>query len=247
MHPSITSFKTTQKQWTKSIKGNERAPQTVRKGLLRCGIFSSLLYVAMNIFVPMLYQGYSVATQTVSELSAIDAPTRPLWVWLGLVYTVLVIAFGWGVWASAGGRRTLRTAGALLVAHGIIGLAWPLAPMHQREVLTAGGGTFTDTLHIVFSMVTVVIMLLTIAFAAAALDKRFRLYSMATILLLVATGALTGMDAPRMEAGQSTPWMGVWERISIGVYMLWVVVLATKLLRTERQVQGGPASTEKGA
>jgi hypothetical protein len=34
-----------------------------------------------------------------------------------------------------------------------------------------------------------------------------------------------------MEANLPTPWMGVWERIGIGVFMVWVVVLATALLR----------------
>jgi len=29
-----------------------------------------------------------------------------------------------------------------------------------------------------------------------------------------------------------TPWVGVWERINTNVFMLWVVVLATLLLRT---------------
>lgn len=43
------------------------------KVLLVCGILSSLLYVAMNVFVPMLFEGYSLASQTVSELSAIGA------------------------------------------------------------------------------------------------------------------------------------------------------------------------------
>ena len=47
----------------------------LRKGLLMCGILSSLLYVAMNIFVPMQFEGYSYTSQTVSELSAIGAPT----------------------------------------------------------------------------------------------------------------------------------------------------------------------------
>ncbi len=69
-----------------------------RKALLVCGILSSLLYVAMNVFIPMQWEGYSSASQTVSELSAIGAPTRPLWVPLGTVYTLLVAAFGWGVW-----------------------------------------------------------------------------------------------------------------------------------------------------
>ena len=47
----------------------------VLKGLLVCGILSSLLYVAMNVFVPMLFEGYSLVSQTVSELSAIGERT----------------------------------------------------------------------------------------------------------------------------------------------------------------------------
>jgi hypothetical protein len=62
------------------------------KLLLACGILSPLLFVAMNVFVPRLFDGYSLASQTVSELSAIGAPTRPLWVWLGTVYCLLFAA-----------------------------------------------------------------------------------------------------------------------------------------------------------
>ena len=48
----------------------------LQKILLMCGIVSSLLYVAMNIFVAMQWDAYSSVSQTVSELSAIGAPTR---------------------------------------------------------------------------------------------------------------------------------------------------------------------------
>src|ERR1051325_11356386 len=113
-----------------------------RKVLLLCGVLSSLLYAAMNVFVAMQWDEYSSVSQTVSELSAIGAPTRSLWVPLGLVYTLLVTAFGWGVWESARTNRPLRIVGAVLMAHGIFGLGWP--PMHQRAVLAAGGGTLTD-------------------------------------------------------------------------------------------------------
>jgi len=51
---------------------------------LTCGIVASLLYVAMNVFVPLQWRGYSFASQVISELSAIDAPTRSLWVPLGI-------------------------------------------------------------------------------------------------------------------------------------------------------------------
>lgn len=42
---------------------------------------------------------------------------------------------------------------------------------------------------------------------------------------------LTVLDAPGIEANLLTPRIGVWERINIGVFLLWVVVLAITLLR----------------
>jgi hypothetical protein len=113
------------------------------KTLLVCGILSSRLYVAMNVFIAMQWEGYSSASQTVSELSAIGAPTRSLWVPLGAVYTVLVTAFGWGVWRSAGRSRAVRIVGGLLVAYGALGVLWPFAPMHLRDTLAAGGSTLS--------------------------------------------------------------------------------------------------------
>ena len=209
--------------------------------LLICGILSSLFYVAMNIFVAMQYKGYNSASQTVSELSAIDAPTRSRWVSLAIVYSLLVIAFGWGVWKSAAGNRRLRIVGGAMIVNVVIGLFWP--PMHQREVLAAGGGTLTDTMHIVFTMITVPLFLLAIGFGAAAFGKRFRIYSIVTIVVLILFGVLTGFDSPRMEADLSTPWIGMWERISIGAYMLWVVVLAIVLLRAEKREGSLTATT----
>ena len=96
-----------------------------RKVLLICGIVSSLLYVAMNVLGAMQWEGYSSISQTVSELFAIGAPSRPLWVLLGILYQVLVTLFGWGVWASAGRNRALRAVADLLLAYGVIGFAAP--------------------------------------------------------------------------------------------------------------------------
>jgi hypothetical protein len=207
----------------------------LRKVLLVCGILSSLLYIAMNVIGAMQFEGYSSISQTVSELFAIGAPSRPLWVLLGILYQVLMIAFGLGVWLSAGGKRALRIVGGLLLAYGVIGLAGPFVPMHQREVLVAGGKTLTDTMHIILTMVLVLFMFLAIGFGAAAFGKRFRLHSIATIVILIAFGALTGLYGPRIEANLPTPWVGVWERINIGVFLLWIVVLTTPLLRAEKR------------
>jgi hypothetical protein len=86
-------------------------------------------------------------------------------------------------------------------------------------------------MHGIITMVLVLFMMLAMGFGAAAFGRRFRLYSIATILMLVVGGVLTGLDQPRLVANLPTPWMGVWERIDIGVFLLWVVVLAVALLR----------------
>ncbi len=201
----------------------------VQRFLLSCGIVSALLYAAMNIFVAMQWDDYSSKTQTVSELSAIGAPTRWLWVPLGVVYTLLTAAFGWGVRKSVAGNRKLRIAGAFLVAYGFTGLAWPIFPMHLREVLAAGGESWSDTMHLALASFTVLLMILAMGFGAAAFGKRFRIYTIITIVLLAIFGAFTSAEAGAVEVNGPTPWIGVYERLNIGVFLLWIVVLAKML------------------
>ena len=203
-----------------------------RKFLLFCGVFASLLYIAMNIFIPFLDKGYNWVTQTVSELSAIDAPTRPLWFVLGIIYTLLMAAFGWGVFKSAGQKRSLRIVGILLIINGLIGLTW--SPMHQREVLATGGGTFTDTWHLVMATVTVLLMFLSIGFGAAAFGKTFRFYSIITIIIFIVFGVLTFVEAPDVDKDLPTPYIGLWERINIAAFMIWTLVFSVILLRVEK-------------
>ena len=198
-----------------------------RKFLLACGILASAWFAAMNVFVPLLWADYSIRSQTVSELSAIDAPTRSIWMALGSVYSLLVMGFGFGVWTSARGNRSLRIVGGLLILHSIIAASWP--PMHGRLVLAAGGATLTDTLHIVWAFITVLLMTAEIWFGGAALGGRFRTYCLATIVLLWAGGLLTAVDSPDVSANLSTPWIGVWERVNIAVYLLWLSTLAVAL------------------
>ncbi|MBN2214413.1 MAG: DUF998 domain-containing protein [Bacteroidales bacterium] len=202
--------------------------------LLICGILASLLYFTMMMGIK--YQGYNLASQTVSELSAIGAPTRNLWILLGFVYQALMIAFGLGVWISAGRKHMLRIVGGLLLfAYGLLGFVWPFASMHQREVLAAGGGTFADILHLILGALTVLSGLLIIGLGAAAFEKRFRLYSIATILVLLVFGFLTGLDGPRIQADLATTYVGIWERINITGFLLWIIVLATLLFQSQKK------------
>jgi hypothetical protein len=221
-----------------SERRREVSREAWRRALLGCGIASSLLYALM--IWGIRYEGYNPISQVPSELTAIGAPTQRLWALLGPIYTLLVAAFGWGIWRSAGRNRAVRIVGGLILAYASLGLLWPFAPMHQREVLAAGGGTLSDTMHLVLGGVTVFLMFLAIGFGATAFGKPFRLYSIATTVVLLTCGALTFVEAPRLQANQPTPWIGLWERINISVFLLWVVVLGAVLRRTKNPLGPTP-------
>lgn len=70
---------------------------TFKNVLLTCGIMASILYVAMNIFIAMRYPGYNSANYTVSELPAIEAPTR---YFRGFCLYFLMMAFWVGSYKS---------------------------------------------------------------------------------------------------------------------------------------------------
>jgi hypothetical protein len=158
------------------------------------------------------------------------------------VYAALMMAFGWIVWTSAPPNRALRVVGALLMVSTVFGQFWP--PMHQRAVLAAGGHTLTDTLHLVWATIIGLFFTLMVGFGAAALGKRFRVYSIVTLVIGLACGAVTGTYASQVQADLPTPWVGVWERISIATFMAWIAVLATALLRAPRgAVTADPATS----
>ena len=215
-----------------------------QKALLYCGILSSVLYVAINIIVPLQWKGYSHASRVISELSAIGASTRTLWSILATPYTFLILAFAWGILKAAGGNRRLRIAGKLLIAYSALGFLWPFAPMHLRETLAAGGSTFSDTAHLALGAMTEIIYLLALGFAAAALGKGFRLYSIVTFILIVVFGVLTFLDAPGIARNEPTPLIGIWERINIGLFLIWITVLAIALRQRQKKENQGQTNNE---
>lgn len=201
---------------------------TLRKVWLACGVLSSLFYAGMDVLAGTRWQHYSWLSQEFSRLSAVGAPSRSVILALSPVYTLLMVAFGLGVWWSAGRKRAIRVIGGSLVVYALVSLVWP---QFFPEDLTMAVNALTNTMHIVLTVVTVVTWLLILGFATSAFGKWFRIYSIVTLLMVIGFGASTGPQAAAMVAGQPTPWLGLTERLNIYSFMLWVVVLAINLWR----------------
>jgi uncharacterized membrane protein YdjX (TVP38/TMEM64 family) len=98
--------------------------------------------------------------------------------------------------------------------------------------------SFNDIVHATVTGALVLSIMAVIVLVATAFGKRFRLYSIATLVAMVVGGVLTAMQASQLAAGEPTPWMGITERINMGAFLLWVVVLAAALWRQRDHAEG---------
>jgi hypothetical protein len=215
-----------------SIENKDTTPTRnlqVMKVLLYCGILSSVMYVSVVIIAPFFWENYDRSTQTVSELFAIGAPSTTFVVPFFLLYAVLIFAFSAGIWKSAGAKRSLKVAAALIIAKEVLGLIGTIfGPMHLRGTETG----LSDTIHVVVTIAGVFLcMFPAIAFGAASFGKGFRVYSIVTMAVFLVFGALTGMQGPNVAANLPTPYLGILERINIYTYMLWIIVFSLMNLK----------------
>ncbi|HET7786772.1 MAG TPA: DUF998 domain-containing protein [Myxococcales bacterium] len=198
-----------------------------RKLLLACGVLASLLYVGIDVLAAIRYPGYhSFTSRVVSELMARGAPTERLVDPLFLLYGALMMAFAAGIWSSSD-RLRVHVTGGLLFAYAAVGLFGPtLFEMNVR----GAAGPKSDVLHIALTGALTLLIVAAVMAGAATWGRRFRLYSLATLLIFVVFGALISFASRGLAAGEPTPWLGLLERVDIGAFLLWVAVLSASLL-----------------
>ena len=220
----------------------EPTGKVILKFLLLCGIASSVVYVATDVLAALSWPAYDYTAQSVSQLLAIGTPTRSFVFPLMSAYNALVVAFGVGVFASAGSTRSLRVTGILLVVYGIVShMGLTLFPLRLGETEASDNAGA----HIAITAAIVLSMLLFIAVGAIARGRIFRVYSGLTIMAIIVGGALTGMQVETLAAEGSSPWLGVVERVNIYSMMLWVAVFSIALLRGGKD--RGPTTTAEAA
>lgn len=101
-------------------------------------------------------------------------------------------------------------------------------------------GNHSNIMHGIVTAVGVFLcMFPAMGFAAAAFGKKFRIYSIVTMILFVVCGILAGLQQPQYAANLPTPFLGAWERINIYGYMLWIIILALLLVGEGRLQAGG--------
>ena len=205
----------------------ERFTDVASRSLLGAGVVATLVYVSNDFVTSARFPHYGMLDQAISELSAVGAPTKALWDTISVFYTIALLLFALVALRRSGGNRALRHASRLLLLVALSGPLWLFVPMHERGAVP----DWRDTGHLVLAAVTVLLMLAYVAFGAFAFGGRFRVYSLATLLVMLASGAATFAYVDRVAANDTTPWMGLFERVSVYSQLAWVAVLSLVLLR----------------
>ena len=122
---------------------------------------------------------------------------------------------------------SLRWAGASLIGAGLVGFPTHTVFAMSSRWMEAG---FNDTMHIILSGVFSLFVFAAVVLSAVAYRGWFRLYSIATVLVLGGFGAAASFAIRGIEENL-TPWAGGFERVNAYAYFAWLVVLALTLMR----------------
>lgn len=178
-------------------------------GLL--GILSFLSYTAAVVFAPSAYPGYNWLAQAVSDLSAANAPSLPLWNRLTALYNVCEVVCVTVVCVGIQGRGTrLLRAGVYLFAV----MEWVSAVGYRMFPLSDSGyaGALQDVMHMVVTAAVVLLSIVSLALiiVAGAKNRACRSYGVcaAVALAMMLVGAL-GMKMVPVD------YFGVVERFSV--------------------------------
>jgi hypothetical protein len=192
------------------------------------GIAASLIYMIATIVGGFITPNYSHISNSVSALIARGQPYKPLLDTIFLPYNMLLVPFAYGLYLgikdSESGKGSKVGSIAMAVA-GILGIILTLFfPLDPGETIVS----FTGMMHVV--VVSIITLLLAITILATGLKARkdpewsaYLPYSFARFVALIISGIGTTLTI----GGQ---YGGVTERISIGILLQWIFVMAMKLL-----------------
>lgn len=201
----------------------------MKRPYLFLGILAPLAYVLAVIIGGATTPGYSHVYNTISELISAGRHPSIIVMLLFAAYNLGLLAFG--AWAaldqSSGYSKKFRAAMAILALIGLIGAAILFFPQDERGTATTFAGTMHIALSGVSSVLTMIAVLLVgIDFLGKKERKLFSYYSFASLVLIVVSGGLAAVNV-----ANNTPYGGLFERLVIGFFILWVFVLSAFLLR----------------
>jgi hypothetical protein len=189
------------------------------------GAFAALLYAVTVILGGLIRPGYSHISQAISELIEAGAADKRFLDPLFILYNVLTGVFG-SVLTSKGIKeknRAFIASGAAFLVEAISGVIMTLFyPMDPR----GAAPTFAGKMHLIIAGIMSLFTMVAVGCAAAGFREngKMRIYSIISLAVIFISGATAAWGA-----ATANPLLGIFERVTIGAYLQWMLVISVKL------------------
>ncbi len=197
----------------------------VQQMLLVCGILGPLLHLGTDRLAGMLLKGYDFSAQSMSELGASGSPVRSLVVSLTCVATVLMVAFGVGVWRAGEQALLPRVVAVLVIGNAVLGLVATLFFPTQFGERPAFG-----SVGVILMFLSVLCFVLAMVVGAAAFGGWLRILSIGIPAGYVILAILRFSTAAASSSAGAVSMIGTQERTMAFSFLFWVMALAVYLL-----------------
>lgn len=198
------------------------------KVYLMMGIIAPLSYVMAVVVGGRLVQGYNHFYNSISELTASNIPKNPVISILFFIYNLSLAIFGLGISAyqeSSNGPLT-KIASVMIIIVGILGISMLYYVQDPRHEPMSLKGKLHIILAGISSVLTMVIMVLMgFSFWNISQMKNYAIYSFISFGILFISGGIAAISVSK-----DSYYGGLFERLTIGSFMQWVLVISIVLL-----------------
>ncbi|MBI5680484.1 MAG: DUF998 domain-containing protein [Methanobacterium sp.] len=193
------------------------------------GIIGPLVYISAVIMGGMLRSDYSFLYNTISELTVANASNIVLMSILFGIYNISILIFGIGAFLDKeiDNSKKYKAATLMLAIVGFLGILLLFFPQDPRNAAF----TFQGTMHIAIAGITslftlISVLLIGINFRKVKEMKSFAIYSFISFAVILVSGGVAAISV-----GSNSAYGGLFERITIFAFMIWVLVLSYLIIK----------------
>lgn len=186
------------------------------------GIAGVIIYIGTVVFGGMIYPGYSHIAYDISQLTSTLSPVSTVMNPLFFLYNLLVSLFGVGLYKESKNIWS-KVAAGFIVTIGLLGATVLLFPINTRGTEV----TLTGVVHI--SLVSVISLFTVIANVLFWRSNKYNDVFISRVSLI--TGCAFLISGPLAALYVMSPYAGLFERIPIGIFLTWIVLISTYELR----------------
>jgi hypothetical protein len=202
-----------------------------RKILVACGVVAPVLYVVTAVVGAALRPNdYSHIVNAISELISNGAPNKAILDVVFNIYNALLLVYAIGAYSAMKNLpRVARVSVGILVCIQVLSFSWGFFPMDPLGTAATFAGTMHNILGGIVAFATIIMpLLMGLGVRRLKSFNRYAVYAFISSAIIFTSG-LTGV----VLAGQGVQLFGLFERITIGTYEVWVFVTALKILKME--------------